>query len=90
MDVSEFKKAATLAEEMSRSRHKQIRLILTPRGVSIDGKLFRPDGVVMQRYAAEQKWDDVDGGATALEALIHGVDRKLVAYWSNAGPAEEP
>jgi hypothetical protein len=88
MNVAELKNAAELADSLSRSRHKRVRLILTTAGILIDGELIRADDVVIQRYKAEQPWAEID--ATALEALVQDVDRKLVHDWSNAGPAKEP
>jgi sulfur relay (sulfurtransferase) complex TusBCD TusD component (DsrE family) len=87
MNVNELMSAATLAEELSRFRHKKIRLILTPEGVSVDGKLIRPDGVVIQRYQTELKW--AQGDAAALEMLVRHIDRKLVAEWCNAEPVDD-
>lgn len=88
MTVDQLKNAAELADSLSRSRHKKVRLVLTSTGILIDGELIRADDVVIQRYKAEQAWADLDGGA--LEALIRDVDSKLVYDWSNAGPAKEP
>jgi hypothetical protein len=88
MTVEDLKNAAELADSLSRSRHKKVRLVLTPAGILIDGELIRADDVVIQRYKAEQAWADLDG--SAIEALIRDVDSKLVYDWSNAGPAKEP
>jgi len=88
MNVDELKNAAELADSLSRSRHKKVRLVLTTTGILIDGELIRADDVVIQRYKAEQPWEDID--AAALATLIRDVDSKLVHDWSNAGPAKEP
>ncbi len=90
MTISGLKDAADLADGLSRSRHKKVRLVLTANGILVDGELVRADDVVIQRYRAEQPWAEVDGGAAQLEALIRDVDQKLVYDWSNAGPAKEP
>lgn len=90
MTMVELKNAADLADGLSRSRHKKVRLILTADGILIDGELIRADDVVIQRYKAEQPWAEVDGGGAQLETLIRDVDSKLVHDWSNAGPAKEP
>ena len=90
MDVTELRNAATLAEALSIARYKQIRLTLTPRGIAIDGMLLRADDVVVEEYRAEQPWAEFDAEAGTLEALIRGVDRKLVAQWRTAEPVEEP
>jgi hypothetical protein len=88
MTVDELKNAAELADSLSRSRHKKVRLVLTATGILVDGELIRADDVVIQRYKAEQPWAELN--AAALEALIGDVDGKLVHDWSNAGPAKEP
>ncbi len=87
MNVNELMSAATLAEDLSRFRHKKIRLILTSEGIAVDGKLIRPDGVVIQRFQAEHIWGQ--GDAAALEKLIRHIDRKLVAEWTNAEPVDD-
>jgi hypothetical protein len=90
MTLTDLMRAAELAEQLSRSRHKQLRLVLTARGVAIEGSLLRADDLVVQRRRAEQIWSEGAGDPETLEALIREIDRKLVADWSNAGPAEEP
>ncbi|WP_404710848.1 hypothetical protein [Sphingomonas sp. MMS24-J13] len=88
MTVDELKNAAELADSLSRSRHKKVRLVLTSAGILIDGELIRADDVVIQRYRAEQPWGALD--VASLETLVRDVDSKLVYDWTNAGPAKEP
>jgi hypothetical protein len=90
MNVVELTNAARLAGELSASRHKQIRLVLTPGGVLIDGVLFRADGVVMQHYQMELAWPQIESDPEALETSIRNQDRKIVSDWRNEPPAKEP
>jgi hypothetical protein len=90
MNVVLLTNAAKLADELSASRHKQIRLILTPGGVLVDGVLFRADGVVMQHYRTDLTWPQIEGDPEALETLIRKQDRKIVSDWRNEPPAKEP
>ena len=90
MNVTILVDAANQAEALSRYRNKTIRLRLTGDGVAVDGKLIRPDGVVMQRQTAVRSWREIEGNAGALADAIREVDRQLVAIWSNLEPAHEP
>ena len=89
MDVNALVEAATLAESLSTFRHKKIRLILATRGIRVEGTLIRPDGVVIQEAEAEQPWEEAEGGAAALAALIRKVDRALVAEWTSMEPVDD-
>ena len=89
MNVDDLVGAATLAESLSTFRHKKVRLLLTPRGVSVEGKLIRPDGVVILEDEAEVGWEEIAGGSGAIERLIRKVDRALVHEWTHMEPEDD-
>ena len=88
MDIIELGNAAMLAEDLSRYRHKKIRLIVTPRGITVDGRLIRPDGVEMQWATQERDWAAITEAAV-LEGAIRHVDRTLTAEWTSMEPADD-
>jgi hypothetical protein len=87
MTIDELAAAAELAESLSTFRHKKIRLVLTPTGIRIEGRLLRPDGVLMDEAEAEMAWDA--SGAAELATLIRQVDRKLVFEWTHMEPVDD-
>ena len=90
MNVVELMNAAKVAEELSRSRHKQIRLVLTPSGVLLDGELYRADGIVMDRYRTELDWALIEGDPAVIETQMRKLDSTIVADWRNEAPPKEP
>ena len=89
MDVTELSKAAVLAEELSRYRHKKLRLIVTPHGITVYGKLIRPDGVTMLEQNEDRDWAQIGGDAASIDTAIRQVDRALVFEWTHMEPADD-
>jgi len=87
MTIDELTAAAELAESLSTFRHKKLRLLLTSTGIKVEGRLVRPDGVLMDEAEAALAWDALD--AAELAALIRQVDRKLVFEWTHMEPADD-
>ena len=78
--------AASLAEELSASRHKQITLTLTRRGVLITGEHRDSDGAVLHTYREEVSWQQiVDAKVSMLELHLRDVDRAVTEHWRGAG-----
>jgi len=73
--------AATLAEELSASRRKQITLRLTPEGVRVEGAFLADAGGVLDQLTFLVNWKQLDGGRPDLSETVRIVDPRLTERW---------
>jgi len=77
--------AAELADSLSASRRKSIRLVVCSAGIRLEGQYFSAAGVRSAGHSVLLGWPSVLDSEQALTEAIRLLDDQLTARWREDG-----